>query len=74
MKLSFKNPSVSGDFDISDELADFFLWWAQHRQDKRVESLLILLAEYDRETDKDEKRNIRRTVDELLENESLSLT
>lgn len=68
MKLTFHSPSVSGDFSVPDELAGFFLWLAEHRDDPRAASLLVLVAEYDRETNAEEKQNIQRTINELLEN------
>ena len=68
MKFTFHSPSVSGDFSVPDELAGFLLWLAEHRDDPRATSLLVLVAEYDRETNAEEKQNIQRTINELLEN------
>jgi hypothetical protein len=68
MKVTFQNPTVTGCIDVSDELAPFFLWLSQGRDNERVKALIILLAEHDREPDAEEKQNIRRTLDEILEN------
>ena len=68
MKLGFRNPSVAGDFTASDKLAGFLVWLAANRTDERAISLLTLLAEHDRETDAEERQNIRRTLNEILTN------
>ncbi len=68
MKLTFKYKSIIGELEVSDDLVDFFVWITQHREDKRMESLLTLIAEHENETDSEEKKNIRRTLDEILEN------
>ena len=68
MKIAFKNSSVAGDFDVSDELAPFLLWLAQNRVNPNATAILVLVAEHDSETDEDEKANIRRTLDEILAN------
>ena len=68
MKLTFKHPSVAGDMEVSDKLADFFVWLSLNHQDERAVSLLSLLSEHDRETDAEEQANIRRTLDEILAN------
>jgi hypothetical protein len=68
MKISFRHPSVSADFDMSDDLAGFFVWLAANRLDGRAKSILLLIAEHDAEKSGDERANIRRTVNEILEN------
>jgi uncharacterized lipoprotein YajG len=68
MKVTFKHHSVFGELELSDTLADFFVWLSINRQDDRAASLLTLLAEHDRENDTEEKQNIRRTLDEVLAN------
>lgn len=66
MKITFQNKSVSGDFDSSDDLAGFFIWLANNRQNEDVNSILILIAEHDSETNSDERLNIRRTIAEIM--------
>lgn len=68
MEITFKSNSTAGALAVPDELVGFFLWLAEHRQDERAKSLLILLAEHDLEADIDEQKNIRRTIDEILGN------
>ena len=47
------------------------MWLSLNHQDERAVSLLSLLSEHDRETNVQEKQNIRRTLDEILANEPL---
>ena len=68
MKVSFSHKSASGDFHASDDLVPFFLWLAAHRDDPRATSLLVLVAEHERETSEGERWNIRRTIREIQEN------
>lgn len=68
MKITFNSPSASGYFAFSDNLVNFFLWLAQNRDDARVEGIIVLLASHDLEKDTDEQANIRRTINEMLEN------
>ena len=49
-------------------LAEFIDWVQKNRNSQREQSLMILLAEHEKETDEDEKENIRRTLIEILEN------
>ena len=67
MKLTIAS-EIKGAVEIEGQFDDFFLWVAANRTDERLKSLLILLAEHDRETDEEERTNIRRTLDEILAN------
>ena len=67
MKLTIAS-EIKGTVEIEGQFDDFFLWVAANRTDEWLKSLLILLAEYDRETDEEERTNIRRTLDEILAN------
>ena len=67
MKLTIAS-EIKGTVEIEGQFDDFFLWVAANRTDERLKSLLILLAEHDRETDEEERTNIRRTLDEILAN------
>lgn len=67
MKLTIAS-EITGTVEIEGQFDDFFLWVAANRNDERLKSLLILLAEHDRETDEEERTNIRRTLDEILTN------
>ena len=73
MKITFQHPTVSGGINVSDRLADFFVWLSRNREDERAISLLSLLAEHDRENNEDERKNIRRTLDEILANDPIYL-
>lgn len=67
MKLTIAS-EIKGAVEIEGQFDDFFLWVAANRTDERLKSLLILLAEHDRDTDEEERTNIRRTLDEILAN------
>lgn len=67
MKITIAS-EIKGAVEIEGQFDDFFLWVAANRTDERLKSLLILLAEHDRETDEEERTNIRRTLDEILAN------
>ena len=72
MKLTIAS-EIKGTVEIDGQFDDFFLWVAENRTDERLKSLLILLAEHDRETDEEERTNIRRTLDEILTNNHASV-
>lgn len=66
MTIQFTAPWITGKMEVPDSLAEFGLWLVKNRQSKRAESICVLIAEHDRENDLVERENIRRTITEIL--------
>jgi hypothetical protein len=75
MKLHFSlgAQAVVGDIEVKDSCIDFFIWLAKFRNEGRTESILTLIAEYDRENNKEERENILKTLVEIVENKPLAM-
>lgn len=72
MNIHFSASNISVHFQFEDDMISFMLWLAQGINNERTKALCTLMAEYDKESDPDEKKNIENTLIEILRDETLA--
>ena len=71
VRLHFFGDDIKGIIELPERST---LLVIQSAADPRLASVLALVAEHERESDRSEKRNIRRTLLEILENAPVLLS